>query len=667
LAGNHDNTNFNGGKLRLTKFAADASTSRFTSVMYQDGGNQQGNTVLVSGCRATSATRGFKFQAYKLINFDDYIDPNDVDTLGYISRSGFNCTSGEYLKNGSQITYSDLAGTIATDQIGENQVTSNKVFSLAASKLTDTIATARLPNLNASQTTAGTFATAQIPSLPASQITSGTFDVARIPALPTSVLSDAATLVRTSGDQTVGGIKTYTASQINVGGLYTLGSVQFSGSGDRAITVQSANPSGGVNSSLRLVTADNADASNITYNTGVLQYNGTTSTMEMDKPLSVTGAITVKHPSSGATVATLNASSGAACQFSSVSASGGITSTTASNAFGASSFSGLVSMTNTLNLSGSQKVFVNGSAPGSAGKVLGVASSGAVSFVSPAAGLTAADLGAGGSLTLETLSVSNGGGGATAGMVIADGKITANDGVDIPTGHLSCTNGLKLLDGIQTYQAHVDASASQPRLWTGIMRLQAIMGANQIDATKVMKCNFVALPMNTGHAYNDYLTGTGHTATPQTKKYSNHYQTVFEGVTNGLQLFSKTQTTVVGASYSVNLALTSSDWTGSDLIINGTGYIYWAASSFPTSVSRKNNKLIRVGHYVDDAVRITIDGQPVVFTKYSSSMSISGTGQDNYNSVFVARGDWSALEIMYMAGGGGNYMILQFNVLAAWD
>jgi hypothetical protein len=58
--------------------------------MYQDGGNQQGNTVLVSGCRVTSATRGFKFQAYKLINFDDYIDPNDVDTLGYISRSGFN-------------------------------------------------------------------------------------------------------------------------------------------------------------------------------------------------------------------------------------------------------------------------------------------------------------------------------------------------------------------------------------------------------------------------------------------------------------------------------------------------------------------------------------------------------------------------------------------------
>ena len=94
LAGNHDNPNFNGGKLRLTKFAADASTSRFTSVMYQDGGNQQGNTVLVSGCRLSSATRGFKFQAFKTLNFDDIISTSDVDTLGYIGRNGFNCTSG---------------------------------------------------------------------------------------------------------------------------------------------------------------------------------------------------------------------------------------------------------------------------------------------------------------------------------------------------------------------------------------------------------------------------------------------------------------------------------------------------------------------------------------------------------------------------------------------
>jgi hypothetical protein len=124
LAGSEDDSNNTGGKLRLTKFESDKTTPRFTSVMYQDGGNQQGNTVLVSGCRATSATRGFKFQAYKTLNFNNIISASDVDTLGHITRSGFNCTSGEYLKNGSQITYSDLAGTIATAQIGSTQVTS---------------------------------------------------------------------------------------------------------------------------------------------------------------------------------------------------------------------------------------------------------------------------------------------------------------------------------------------------------------------------------------------------------------------------------------------------------------------------------------------------------------------------------------------------------------
>ena len=263
-----------------------------SSVFYQDGGTQEGNTVLVSGCRVSSATRGFKFQAFKSLNFDNVIDASDVDTLAYIGRNGINVIGGTYQIDGAQITYSDLAGTIATAEIGDTQVTDAKIAAMAATKLTGTIATARLPNLNASQTTAGTFATAQIPSLPASQIASGTFDVARIPALPTSVLSDAATLVKTSGDQSIGGQKTWTGAQLNTGGLYGLGTVSFQGTSSKAVTIQSSNPGGGVNSELRLVTANNTDASNVTYNTGVLKYNGATSTLEMDKPLSVTGAIT---------------------------------------------------------------------------------------------------------------------------------------------------------------------------------------------------------------------------------------------------------------------------------------------------------------------------------------------------------------------------------------
>jgi hypothetical protein len=115
LAGNHDNTNHHGGKLRLTKFAADKSTGRFTSVFYQEGGTQEGNTVLVSGCRVSSATRGFKFQAFKTLNFDNVISTSDVDTLAYIGRNGINVIGGTYQIDGAQITHSDLAGTIATD------------------------------------------------------------------------------------------------------------------------------------------------------------------------------------------------------------------------------------------------------------------------------------------------------------------------------------------------------------------------------------------------------------------------------------------------------------------------------------------------------------------------------------------------------------------------
>jgi hypothetical protein len=234
-------------------------------------------------------------------------------------------------------------------------------------------------------------------------------------------------------------------------------------------------------------------------------------------------------------------------------------------------------------------------------------------------------------------------------------------------GYVASTGGVRLQEGIETYWSHFDASASLPRLWTGISRLQAMMAASQIDTTKVIECHFVALPMNAGNAYNDYLTGTGHTATPQTKENGNHYEPVFEGDTDGLQLISKSQSSVSSPAYSLNMALAASDLSGTDHIVSGTGYIYWAHSSFSTSVSRKNNKLIRVGHHVNDAVRITIDGQAVVFTKDTSSMSISGTGNDNYNSVFVARDDWTAVEILYMAGAGTNYMTLAFNVMAAWD
>ena len=228
LAGNHDNTNNAGGKLRLTKFKADKATADSSTVIYQDGLNLHGNTNLVSGCIGSGVTKGFRFQAFKTrvidgadvtTNFDDVISASDVDTLGYITRSGINCTSGEYLKNGSQITYTDLAGTIATAQIGGTQVTDAKIAAVAASKitgtiataqvgdtqitdakiaavaatkLTGTIATARIPDLAASKVTTGTLAVDRIPALAASKVTSGAFDVARVPDLAASKITSGA-------------------------------------------------------------------------------------------------------------------------------------------------------------------------------------------------------------------------------------------------------------------------------------------------------------------------------------------------------------------------------------------------------------------------------------------------------------------------------------------
>ena len=65
--------------------------------------------------------------------------------------------------------------------------------SVAATKLTGTISTARIPNLNASKITAGSFNTARIPNLNASKITAGSFSTARIPTLAQSKVSGLTT------------------------------------------------------------------------------------------------------------------------------------------------------------------------------------------------------------------------------------------------------------------------------------------------------------------------------------------------------------------------------------------------------------------------------------------------------------------------------------------
>lgn len=67
-------------------------------------------------------------------------------------------------------------GTTSTDAATYGQLTS---VSISASRITGTLSTSNIPNLNASKITSGTFATARIPNLAASKITSGILPVAR--------------------------------------------------------------------------------------------------------------------------------------------------------------------------------------------------------------------------------------------------------------------------------------------------------------------------------------------------------------------------------------------------------------------------------------------------------------------------------------------------------
>ena len=66
------------------------------------------------------------------------------------------------------------------DLISSGSIESSEITSIDASKLSGTIADARIPNLAASKITSGTLADARIPSLAASKIGSGTFADARI-------------------------------------------------------------------------------------------------------------------------------------------------------------------------------------------------------------------------------------------------------------------------------------------------------------------------------------------------------------------------------------------------------------------------------------------------------------------------------------------------------
>lgn len=661
-----------------TVYSQTQSSDASTALNYFQMRQGSGSNAKEMGLRMFGAEQAFLFE--DTIQLKDVGEGSYPGTnIGEIKNGGINLISGKtYQINGSQIASANLSDTanIVKLDTSENNFTgvvdassfkqgnSALNFSHLAGGVADNQLTSNIPLLNATENNftgivdgasfkqgntalnfshlAGSASTGQIPDLASSKITSGTLDVARIPSLPTSQLTSGTiadarlptTLLRSDIGETI--INTGNTSGTN---FHIRHSSNFQGA--PSLSVEDYNAMGTqLQAGTLTLDSDDVAIKNSDSDGGVVFYNNNTTFLgRLDNDgMNIKSGLTYKV--NGTDIATITT--------------------------GAQTFEGVKTFAD-------QPIFANG-INASTNSILG-ASSGTHSHTIY------------GSVDLQATITQAAGKEANLRTTVVTGNLTQTGGNTSLTGDLTHTGGTVditgdvLLDGHLTIDTNHDIKIlndsvgifSRVTTLEGNRHLLHILGSTSVNTSLVMSCKFWSLPMNSGYAKNDYIMGQGDTNTPQTKKYSNHYQTVFDGVVGtDLTDFTKTQSSVSGVGYGVDIALTTSDWseggtTISNVIISGTGYINWSHSSFPSASRNKYNKLIRIGHYCDDAVKITIDGQAIVWAKYSFSNSISGTGNDNFNSVCVVRGDISALEIFYVGGTGGNFLTLQFNVMAAWD
>ena len=94
--------------------------------------------------------------------------------------------TADKLSANSVVSASIVDGSVTTPKMADASVTDAKITAVAASKLTGVLTPNSIPNLNAGKINAGTFNAARIPNLNASRITGGTLDAARIPSIPAS-------------------------------------------------------------------------------------------------------------------------------------------------------------------------------------------------------------------------------------------------------------------------------------------------------------------------------------------------------------------------------------------------------------------------------------------------------------------------------------------------
>ena len=665
----------NGAGLLSTSSLAETDLFRFnqasnqyqgsgTNTVYSQTQSSDSSTALNylqmrQGSGSNAKEMGLRmFGAEQAILFEDTIQLKDIGTgsypgtnIGQIKGSGINLISGKtYQINGSNLNFSNLEGSVSTDQIpnlATSKITSGTfadsfIPNLASSKITSgTFADSFIPNLATSKITSGTFADSFIPNLASSKITSGTLAVARIPSLPSSqltsgIIADArlpTTLLKSTTAETI--INTGNTNGTN---FHIRHSSNFQGA--PSLSVEDYNATG-TQLQAGILTLDNDDVAikNTDSDGGIVFYNNTNTFLgRLDNDgMNIKSGLTYKV--NGTAIATITT--------------------------GAQTLEGVKTFAD-------QPIFANG-INASTSSILG-ASSGTHSHTIH------------GTVDLQATMTQTAGHEANLRTTVVTGNLTQTGGNTSLTGNLTHTGGTVeitgdiLLDGHMTVDTGHDIKIlndsvgvfSRVTTLEGNRHLLHILGSTSVNTSLVMSCKFWSLPMNSGYALNDYIMGQGHTTTPQTKKYSNHYQTVFDGtIGTDLTDFTKTISSVSASAYSLNINIGSSDWSGGstiqNVIISGTGYINWNHSSYPSNVRSKYNKMIRIAHYCDDAVRVIIDGNPIVFAKYTYSNHIAGTGNDSFNSVCVVRGDISAVEIMYIGGGGGNYCNLQFNVLGAWD
>jgi len=669
-----------------TVYSQTQSSDSSTALNYFQMRQGSGGNATEMGLRMFGDEQAFLFQ--DTIQLKDVGDGSYPGTnIGQIKNSGINLITGKtYQINGADLNFTNLAGSVSTGQIpnlASSKITSGTfadsfIPNLASSKITSgTFDIARLPSLPTSQITSGTFADSFIPNLASSKITSGTFDIARLPSLPTSQITSGtfadsfipnlASSKITSGTFDIARLPNLPASQITSGIIADARLPTTILKSTTAETIINTGNTNGTNFHIRH-SSNFQGAPSIS----VEDYNATGSQLQAGTLTLDSDDVAIKNSDSDGGVVFYNNTNTFLGRLDNdgMNIKSGLTYKVNGTAIstittGAQTLEGVKTFAD-------QPIFANG-INASTSSILG-ASSGTHSHTIH------------GTVDLQATITQVAGKEANFRTTVVTGNLTQTGGNTSLTGNLTHTGGTVditgdiLLDGHMTVDTGHDIKIlndsvgifSRVSTLEGNRRLLHILGSTTVNTSLVMSCKFWSLPMNSGYANNDLIMGQGHTTTPQTKKYSNHYQTVFDGtVGTDLTDFTKTISNVSASAYSLNINIGSSDWSGGstiqNVIISGTGYINWAHSSYSSATRSKYNKMIRIAHYCDDAIKLTIDGQAIVWAKYGFSNSISGTGNDSFNSVCVVRGDISAVEIMYIGGGGGNYCNLQFNILAAWD